>query len=96
VIPQQTVSLDLRFVKVRKRRTRSRIPSPDCPASAEDDGLLKISDVTGLKLNADWVVMSACNTVGGAEGGEALSGLAKAFFYAGSAVAAGLPLVRGV
>jgi hypothetical protein len=29
--PQQTVSLDLRFMKIRKRRTRSRIPSPDCP-----------------------------------------------------------------
>jgi tetratricopeptide (TPR) repeat protein len=53
-------------------------------ASAEDDGLLKPSDVTGLKLNADWVVMSACNTAGGDEGGEALSGLAKSFFYAGA------------
>jgi CHAT domain-containing protein len=50
----------------------------------EDDGLLKASDVTGLKLNADWVVMSACNTAAGGEGGEALSGLARAFFYAGA------------
>jgi CHAT domain-containing protein/tetratricopeptide (TPR) repeat protein len=53
-------------------------------ASAEDDGLLKASDVTQLKLNADWVVMSACNTAAGEKGGEALSGLARAFFYAGA------------
>ncbi len=50
-----------------------------------DDGLLKVSDVMQLKLDADWVVMSACNTAaGGADGAEALSGLARAFFYAGA------------
>lgn len=53
-------------------------------ASAEDDGLLKASDVTQLKLNADWVGMSACNTAAGEQGGDALSGLARAFFYAGA------------
>jgi CHAT domain-containing protein len=37
-----------------------------------------------LKLNADWVIMSACNTGGGDKSGEALSGLARAFFYAGA------------
>ena len=39
----------------------------------------------GLRLNADWVVLSACNTAG-ADGKveEALSGLARGFFYAGS------------
>ena len=38
-----------------------------------------------MKLNADWVVLSACNTAaGGGEGAEALSGLARAFFYAGA------------
>jgi len=49
------------------------------------DGLLTMSDVMRLKLNADWVVLSACNT-GASEGGgtEALSGLGKAFFYAGT------------
>jgi CHAT domain-containing protein len=36
-----------------------------------------------LKLDADWVILSACNTAaGGASGAEALSGLARAFFYA--------------
>ena len=53
--------------------------------TAEDDGLLKASDVAQLKLNADWVVLSACNTVAGDRpGAEALSGLARAFFYAGA------------
>ena len=38
-----------------------------------------------LKLNADWVVLSACNTIAGDRpGAEALSGLARAFFYAGA------------
>jgi tetratricopeptide (TPR) repeat protein len=50
-----------------------------------DDGLLTASEVAQLKLNADWVVLSACNTAaGGAPGAEALSGLARAFFYAGA------------
>ncbi len=47
--------------------------------------LLTLEDVLTLKLNADWVVLSACNTAaadGKAE--EALSGLARGFFYAGS------------
>lgn len=47
--------------------------------------LLTLEDVLALKLNADWVVLSACNTAaadGKAE--EALSGLARGFFYAGS------------
>lgn len=51
----------------------------------EDDGLLTASEVTQLKLNADWVVLSACNTIAGDRpGAEALSGLARAFFYAGA------------
>ena len=59
--------------------------SPPDTATAEDDGLLTASEVAGLKLDADWVVMSACNTASGAEpGAETLSGLAKAFFYAGA------------
>ena len=51
----------------------------------QDDGLLTLGDILGLKLNADWVVLSACNTGAGAgSGAEALSGLARAFFYAGT------------
>ena len=58
---------------------------PDKPANADDDGLLTASEVADLKLNADWVVLSACNTAAGDKiGAEALSGLARAFFYAGA------------
>jgi CHAT domain-containing protein len=59
--------------------------TPPAEASEEDNGLLTASEVAQLNLNADWVVMSACNTAAGsAEGAEALSGLARAFFYAGA------------
>ena len=41
------------------------------------------SEIAALKLDADWVILSACNTAaGGAQGAEALSGLARAFIYA--------------
>jgi CHAT domain-containing protein len=58
---------------------------PEVP-SEEDDGLLTSSEIAStLKLNADWVVLSACNTAAGEkQGAEALSGLARAFFYAGA------------
>ncbi|MET4255360.1 CHAT domain-containing protein/Tfp pilus assembly protein PilF [Bradyrhizobium sp. S3.12.5] len=57
---------------------------PDQPSEL-DDGLLTASEVAQLKLNADWVVLSACNTIAGDKpGAEALSGLARAFFYAGA------------
>jgi TPR repeat protein/CHAT domain-containing protein len=51
-----------------------------------DDGYLTASEVARLKLNADWVILSACNTAAsdGDTGAEGLSGLARAFFYAGS------------
>lgn len=63
---------------------------PDLPDPAavlpQDDGLLTASEVTGLALDADWVILSACNTAApdGTPGADGLSGLAKAFFYAGS------------
>jgi CHAT domain-containing protein len=54
-------------------------------ASKLDDGLLTASEVAQLKLDADWVVLSACNTAAGNKAGaEAFSGLARAFFYAGA------------
>jgi CHAT domain-containing protein len=61
------------------------ILTPPEKATAEDDGYLSASEIAGLKLDADWVILSACNTAaGGADGAEALSGLARAFFYAGA------------
>jgi CHAT domain-containing protein len=63
------------------------ILTPPAQATEEDDGLLIASEVAQLKLDADWVVLSACNTAAGVSdrpGAEALSGLARAFFYAGA------------
>ena len=50
-----------------------------------EDGVLTMGEILKLRLNADWVVLSACNT-GAAEGAgaEAVSGLGRAFFYAGA------------
>ena len=57
---------------------------PDKPNDF-DDGLLTASEIAQLKLNADWVVLSACNTASAdSVEAEALSGLARAFFYAGA------------
>jgi CHAT domain-containing protein len=47
--------------------------------------ILTASEIATLKLDADWVILSACNTAGAkGEGAEALSGIARAFFYAGA------------
>ena len=44
-----------------------------------------MEEILSLKLDADWVVLSACNTGAGAgAGAEAASGLGRAFFYAGT------------
>jgi CHAT domain-containing protein len=54
-------------------------------AGVGGDGLLTMEEILGLKLDADWVVLSACNTGAGAgAGAEAASGLGRAFFYAGT------------
>ncbi len=60
--------------------------TPPAAPSADNDGLLTASKIARLKLDADWVVLSACNTAAGdgTPGAQGLSGLAKAFFYAGS------------
>ena len=60
--------------------------TPPKVASPDDDGLLTASKIATLKLNADWVVLSACNTAAadGISDAGGLSGLAKAFFYAGT------------
>jgi CHAT domain-containing protein len=67
------------------------------PAGSTDaaGALLTVSNVVGLDLDADTVILSACNSGGGAvsaadasgagkASGESLSGLARAFFYAGA------------
>jgi CHAT domain-containing protein len=55
------------------------------PRPEHNDGLITASEIAGLRLDADWVVLSACNTGGGdSPGAEGLSGLARAFLYAGA------------
>jgi CHAT domain-containing protein len=62
--------------------------SPPAGGAATDaDGLLTASEIAALRLNADLVVLSACNTAsegGGKFGGSSLEGLADAFFDAGA------------
>jgi CHAT domain-containing protein len=59
--------------------------SPPRDATKGDDALLTASEIVALRLKADWILLSACNTAG-PQGltGEALSGLTRAFFYAGA------------
>ncbi len=53
--------------------------------SKTNDGLLSMEDILQLRLpHTDWVVLSACNTAGDDGSGESLSGLARAFFFAGA------------
>lgn len=79
-------------------------PRTDCPArpalltsfdSEDSDGLLSFDEIFGLRLDADLVILSACDTAGQASisatreagvtsgGGSALDGLVRAFIGAG-------------
>ncbi|PWR17924.1 CHAT domain-containing tetratricopeptide repeat protein [Zavarzinia aquatilis] len=61
------------------------ILTPPARGTIDDDGLLTTSEIARLRLNADLVVLSACNTAAGNDrGSEALGGLAQAFFAAGA------------
>lgn len=54
-------------------------------AASESEALLTASDIARMRLDADWVVLSACNTNAG-QGAAApvFSGLARAFVQAGA------------
>ena len=57
------------------------LSSPEI-SEEEEDGLLTMGEIMGLRLEADWVVLSACNTGSGKDiEAEAISGLGRAFFY---------------
>ncbi len=67
------------------------VPEPSLLTSvsagdAASDGFLTAGEILNLRLDADLVVLSACNTGGAGHetGGESLSGLARSFFYAGA------------
>jgi CHAT domain-containing protein len=91
-------SIDLSAVKVIAFSTHGLVPGeldgltqPALALSAPEvaningNGLLTMEKIFELKLDADWVVLSACNTnAGAAAGAEAASGLGRAFFYAGT------------
>jgi CHAT domain-containing protein len=91
-------SLDLKSYKIISFATHGLIPGDlnglDQPALAlsspkvtggTGDGLLTMGEILSLKLNADWAVLSACNTAAAdGKGAEAISGLGRAFFYAGA------------
>jgi CHAT domain-containing protein len=73
------------------RPAAGEIPGLSKPALAmaatddpNDSPLLTLDDVLSLKLRAQWVVLSACNTAGGERDGAAMSGLVRGFFYAGT------------
>jgi CHAT domain-containing protein len=60
------------------------LSSPEVTGDKED-GLLTMGEIMKLKLNADWVILSACNSgASNGAGQEAISGLGRAFFYAGT------------
>ena len=68
-------------------QTEPAIVTSDAPGATDAKGaLLTSSDVTTMQLDADVVILSACNSGGpnGATSGESLSGLARSFFYAGA------------
>lgn len=53
----------------------------------ENDGFLEMGEILGLDLNAELVVLSACNTASGGgkdDRGEGFAGLTRSFMYAGA------------
>jgi len=95
---RQVKTMDLTDRRIIAFATHALVPGDldglDQPALAlcspsvtgdDEDGLLTMGEIMKLKMNADWVVLSACNT-GAADGAgaEAVSGLGRAFFYAGT------------
>jgi CHAT domain-containing protein len=61
------------------------LSNPALTGDTDNDGFLTMEEVLALKLDADWVVLSACNTASAdGRGSEAVSGLGRAFFFAGA------------
>lgn len=95
---QNVKTLDLSGFKILAFATHGLVPgelngltqpalalSSPAVTGSDGDGLLTMEEILGLKLDADWVVLSACNTGAGEGAGvEAASGLGRAFFYAGT------------
>lgn len=59
-------------------------PPADAGADAQNDGMLTASEAALLHIDADWVILSACNTAAGSRPSAAgYGGLARAFLFAG-------------
>jgi CHAT domain-containing protein/tetratricopeptide (TPR) repeat protein len=57
--------------------------TPD--GSKSDDGILRVNEIIDMKLNADMVVLSTCQSgLGQLVRGEGMIGLTRAFLYAGA------------
>lgn len=93
---------DLADYRVLYFATHGLLPQPDACvpepalitslAGGDSDALLDTSEILNLRIDADLVVLAACNTGGAGAGsdrtglkggGEALGGLARAMIYAG-------------
>lgn len=61
-------------------------PDGDGPFPPENDGFLTASEASSLKINAEWLLLSACNTAAAGENPDSggYSGLAQAFLFAGA------------
>ncbi len=95
--PQSVISANLKSRRIVAFATHGLVagdlPGLDQPALALSpapgkdiySGLLKLEEVLKLSMDADLVVLSACNTAASdGSGSEAVSGLVRGFFYAGS------------
>lgn len=61
------------------------VMTPPASAQPDDDGLLTASEVAKLRLNAEWVILSACDTSAGeSANAPTYSGLARGFVTAGA------------
>jgi CHAT domain-containing protein len=66
-------------------REPALVMTPPAVPTPQDNGLLSLTDILDLRLDqADWVILSACNTFCPAGSGEGFNGLARAFFHAGA------------
>ena len=71
--------------EIRNLTEPALVMTPSADGTEGATGLLTASDVAGLRLNADWVILSACNTSAGEEGAAPIyTGLARAFVQAGA------------
>lgn len=59
-------------------------PALALAADGEAPPLLELDDVLALRLRADWVLLSACNSAGAQQDDTAMSGLVRGFFHAGA------------